>query len=65
MAQHDLADEMDEREEELEAATRNRAALQAELHDVIRHITQETSDVSKLEAELGDGTQQFASLQVL
>ena len=56
---------MDEREEELEAATRNRAALQAELHDIIRHITQETSDVSKLEAELGDGTQQFPSFEVL
>ena len=54
-SQNDLADEMEEREEQLSVASRNRGALQTELQDVLRHIAQEAGDMRTLESELREG----------
>ena len=62
--QHELADAVEEQEEELDSRARQYEELQHELHDMLQLMTQETSDIQQLERDLKDGTSPTLNIHV-
>ena len=56
---------MEDKEDELEARSRQRDDLQHELHDMLQLMTQETRDMQRLEADIKDGTRSSGAAAIV